>query len=722
MDKRPQAGFSPGPDTIRVSGINIEWQAELGTCTFEKLPVAMMWVDTTLAGLISGIQAMVGTERYLLALQSEGRKSVDADWQVISQFPDFRDGFKAIANIAAVAGWGIWSLISLDPDKKECGFRITNSWEGRYQKALGVRWGSGMLAGKMAGYCTKLFGTNCWADQVSFIADGDGYDEFTVRPSLRSVEKEIENLLATDEATRADMAVALKRLENEIAERRRAEEMVRQGEERYRTVVEITDTGYVVVGVHGQVLDANQEYVRLTGHARLEEIMGRSVLEWTAPSETEKNRKAIEWCLKEGHIRGLEIDYVDANGKMTPIEINAAVMGAGDSRRILTLCRDITDRKKAAGILQNMQRLESLGVLAGGIAHDFNNLLSGIFGHIQLAQSHSEPGTVAETHLSKALSVFSRARALTQQLLTFSKGGALVKKVVLLPELLRQVTQFALSGSNVTVYYHLQADLWNVDADEHQLSRAVENIIINACQAMPLGGAITITANNIERGSAVLPVLSGGPYIGVSFRDQGVGIPGDILPHIFDPFFTTKQQGSGLGLATSYSILRKHGGHIDVESVPGKGTMFTLYLPAFLDAPPAQASAPKDQNVKAGGTILLMDDEEVILDVGKSMLEGRGYKVTPVHDGREALEVYRQALAVGEPFDLVVLDITVPGGMGGKETMEELLKLNPYVIAVASSGYSEDPIIAEPRKFGFKGSIVKPYLMGELCEAIARMM
>ena len=204
---------------IRVSGIQMEWQPEKGACTFENLPVAMMWVDTTLAGLMSGVQNMVGTERFGLALQSEGRKSVEEDWQVISKFPDFSEGFKAIANIAAVAGWGRWELTSLDQEQRECRFRVENSWEGRYQRSLGVCWGSGMLAGKMAGYCSKLFGTNCWAEQTAFIAKGDACDEFVVRPSSRSIEKEIEGLLASDEATRADMAVALRKLETEMAER-----------------------------------------------------------------------------------------------------------------------------------------------------------------------------------------------------------------------------------------------------------------------------------------------------------------------------------------------------------------------------------------------------------------------------------------------------------------------------------------------------------------------
>ncbi len=217
-----------GANRIRVSAIDVQWDVDRGCCTFESLPVAMMWVDSTLAGLMSGVQAMVGTERYLLALQSEGRKSVEADWEVIASHPDFPAGFRAIANIAAVAGWGRWTLTSFDEPNRECRFRVTDSWEGRYQRALGVCWGSAMLAGKMAGYCSKLFNTNCWADQTAFLAGGDSHDEFIVRPSPRLIEREIENLLASDEATRADMAVALRKLEREVAERRRMEEEIRR--------------------------------------------------------------------------------------------------------------------------------------------------------------------------------------------------------------------------------------------------------------------------------------------------------------------------------------------------------------------------------------------------------------------------------------------------------------------------------------------------------------
>jgi PAS domain S-box-containing protein len=296
----------PKTDQIRVSGINIEWHSEKGICAFEKLPVAMMWVDTTLASVMSAVQAMVGTERFALALQSEGRKSVEADWQVISLFPDFIQGFKAIANIAAVAGWGHWELISLDIDQKECRFRVSDNWEGHYQKALGVCWGSGMLAGKLAGYGSKLFGTNCWTDQTSFIAKDEAYDEFIVRPSTRSIEKEIENLLETDIATGADMAVALQKLEKEIAERKRAEEALRDSEAIFRTQFEFGNIGIAITSTEKGWLRVNNRLCDMFGYSK-DELVRKTWAEMTFPEDLAPDLAQFERILS-GDIEAYELD------------------------------------------------------------------------------------------------------------------------------------------------------------------------------------------------------------------------------------------------------------------------------------------------------------------------------------------------------------------------------------------------------------------------------
>ncbi|MFX1508460.1 MAG: PAS domain S-box protein, partial [Promethearchaeota archaeon] len=257
---------------IQVSGINMIWKPAKGVCTFEGLPVAMMWIQSTLAGLMAGTQKMVGTKRFSLALQSEGRRSVEADWDVISQFDDFQEGFRAIANIAAVAGWGEWLLLSIDESNRECRFRVRNSWEGRYQKALGVCWGSAMLAGKFSGYCTKLFKTNCWSEQTTFIAKGDKYDEFICKPSKRSVEEEIETLLISNEATKADMAVALKRLHEEVNKRK-------ESEERYRTLITTTSEGIWVSDLNNITILVNPAMEKILGYSK-DELIGHSVKEF----------------------------------------------------------------------------------------------------------------------------------------------------------------------------------------------------------------------------------------------------------------------------------------------------------------------------------------------------------------------------------------------------------------------------------------------------------
>ncbi len=340
---------------IRISGIQVEWHPEQGTCTFEKLPVAMMWVDTTLAGLMSGVQAMVGTERFVLALQSEGRKSVEADWQVISKFPDFREGFKAIANIAAVAGWGNWEMTFLDQDQRECRFRVKDSWEGCYQKALGVCWGSGMLAGKMAGYCSKLFGTNCWAEQTAFIAKGDVYDEFVVKASLRSIEHEIESLLATDEATRADMAVALRKLEKEIAKRTRMEEALRQSEERYRTLVEEAFDGIFIRREEGTIIFANQRLHEMLGYHR-GELEGLAKWRIYHPDYREVTRdRALARFSGENPPHQYEIKLLRKDGSTFDGEIRARLTTLPDGRGIQVWIRDITDRKQAEKALQESE-------------------------------------------------------------------------------------------------------------------------------------------------------------------------------------------------------------------------------------------------------------------------------------------------------------------------------------------------------------------------------
>lgn len=349
LEKKVDSGL----EKVKVSDINIEWNINQGKCTFEDLPVAMMWIDTTLAGLMSGVQAMVGTKRFGLALQSEGRKSVEEDWRVISQFSDFRDGFKTIANIAAVAGWGEWELVSFNENEHQCTFRIKNSWEGRYQKSLGVNWGSGILAGKMAGYSSKLFKTNCWAEQTKFIAGGDEYDEFVVKPSNRSVEDEIENLLLTDEATRADMAVALEKLHKEVLERKQAVEALRESEERYRSLFKNNHSAMLLVDPeNANIVDANPAAICYYGWG-YEELTTKKITEINIHTK-EQVFQGMEKAKSEQR-RQFIFRHRLSSGDIRDVEVYSGPIKLHGQKLLYSIIHDITDRIRAEEALRESE-------------------------------------------------------------------------------------------------------------------------------------------------------------------------------------------------------------------------------------------------------------------------------------------------------------------------------------------------------------------------------
>ena len=752
---------------------------------------------------------------------------------------------------------------------------------------------------------------------------------------------------------------------DDLSEPQRAEEALRKSEERYRRLVETTDTGYVILDNKGTVLDANRVYVQLSGHDELDEILGRSVVEWTAGEEREKNAIAIAMCMKDGLVRNLEITYVDGTGKRTPVEINATVVETEGRVTILSLCRDISERKQAEEALreseerfsrlaqasfegvaihvrgrildanqamanlfgyelsefigmnlldltmpesreavrnkflagydkpyeaegrrkdgtsfvgeingkaityqgrtarvttirdiserkqaeaataeekerlavtlrsigdgvittnvrgavvimnrvaeeltgwtqieaegkpletvfnivnemtgepcenpvarvlstgriielanhallasregskrviadsgapitdrdgktigvvlvfrdmteeqktldaiQRAARLDSLGVLAGGIAHDFNNLLTGLFGYVELARSVSKDARAIE-YLEAALATMNRARALTLQLLTFAKGGAPAQKVTPLLPFIQEAVQFALSGANVSCRFSLGEDVWPCNIDKNQISQVIDNIVINAQQAMPNGGFIEISARNVYADEGEYPSLAKGRYVRVSIKDRGIGIPKDVMPRIFDPFYTTKTKGHGLGLATCYSIVSRHGGCIDVESEPSKGSTFHVYLPASTEAAVANASTTVRQ--MGSGRLIVVDDEEVVRNTVRRMVEELGYTVVCKRDGREAIDFYLQETKAGHRLAGMILDLTIRGGMGGKEAVAEIRKLDKELPVFVASGYADDPVMRNPVDYGFTGSIGKPFTIAELSELL----
>lgn len=382
---------------------------------------------------------------------------------------------------------------------------------------------------------------------------------------------------------------------------------------------------------------------------------------------------------------------------------------------MISTVQDFTEKRKLEAQVRQSQKIEAIGTLAGGIAHDFNNLLSIIMGNISYALSMCTEENELKESLSDVQEGAKQAQHLTYQLLTFAKGGEPIKKVHDIKQLLHESGLFVTRGAKSKCDFKLADNLWAVEVDSGQIHQVISNLVINADHAMPNGGIITIQAENVHVTHHLS--LPGGHYIKISIEDQGVGIPAEHMPNIFDPYFTTKQKGSGLGLATSYSIIKRHGGHLTAESEAGIGTVFTIYLPASLEK--AANTEHKEKFKHQGqGRILVMDDQEPILRIVEKMLNRMGYETKGVTDGIQAIELYREAYDAGSPFDLVILDLTVPGGMGGEKTATELLKIDPDVKTVVSSGYSNDQIMANYEDYGFCGVVPKPYTKEDLAELL----
>jgi len=381
--------------------------------------------------------------------------------------------------------------------------------------------------------------------------------------------------------------------------------------------------------------------------------------------------------------------------------------------------RDVTERVRIEEHLANVGKLESLGVLAAGIAHDFNNLLAGLFGYIDLARLQSPEGGAVRQRLLKALGVLNRARGLSGQLLTFTSGSAPVKTPTNVGNLVRDGARFALAGSNVTSNVSIPDDLWLCDLDPSQISQVVDNLLINARQAMLEGGRIDIRAENVSlKGD---PILTDGRYVRLMIQDQGAGVATEHRDRVFDPFFTTKSGGTGLGLATSHSIVKKHGGHIEFDSIEGKGTTFRVMLPAS-EAGDAELAAPAERTRPVRGRILVMDDEAILREVVVAALEELELRVEAVADGSSALAACRSAKESGDPYDLIILDLTIAGGIGGVETLERIRTFQPSVLAIATSGYTSDGVMAEPARFGFQAALAKPFLIDEVHKAVALLL
>lgn len=510
----------------------------------------------------------------------------------------------------------------------------------------------------------------------------------------------------------------------DITERIYAQEALQESQERYQGIYNATsDTIFIHDAATGAIIDVNQAMLDMYGYTK-EEALKLTVDNFSAgepPYTQNEADEKINAALLFG-LQTFEWKAKRKNGELFWVEVALKFTEFHGKRFIIAAVRDISDRKQVEEELIKIKKLESIGVLAGGIAHDFNNILAAILGNISLANLLLKPDEVkVHSLLQEAEKASLRAKGLTQQLLTFSKGGEPVKSLASISDVIMDSTEFILRGSDVKCEYSFPDDLWHAEIDRGQISQVIQNIILNSSQAMPEGGIITIHCENyVYNGTLTLPIAAG-DYIKVSLVDRGVGIPRDLLDKIYDPYFTTKHEGNGLGLAVTHSIIIQHKGHIAADSKQGQGTTVTIYLPAFKQK---KLKEQKEEPLPVGGKakILFMDDDKMVRTMANEMLSHYGYEVFLAQDGQEAITLYRESLKDGAHIDLVIMDLTVPGGMGGKEAIKEIIAANPQVKAIVSSGYSNNPIMANYGEYGFSAAVSKPYRQEELIKVINRII
>jgi two-component system cell cycle sensor histidine kinase/response regulator CckA len=515
--------------------------------------------------------------------------------------------------------------------------------------------------------------------------------------------------------------VCLQAIVRDITERKKTVNALRSSEARFRSIIEHATEGILVADAETrQIRYANPQFCRMLGYSE-QELIGLDATDLTIEEETSESVAGFKAHVK-GQAHSTQRTFRRKNGSPLRMNINSAQMELDGRSALLGFFADVTAQQLLEEERLKNQKIESLGTLAGGIAHDFNNLLQGVFGYISMAKLTHDQKEKSLAMLEQAEKALHQSVSLTSQLLTFSKGGKPLKKVISLQPVIEDAVKFALSGSRAIFGLSIADDLRHVEADAGQIGQVIQNIVLNADQAMPLGGRIDLSARNVSAASvAGLPQGLQGELVEISVRDQGLGIPPEHVARIFDPYFTTKEKGSGLGLATSYSIIRNHGGAILVTSELGKGSLFTIYLPA------SSAAQELVTEYRAGTAsqkcrILVMDDDAVVRDVAVALLTELGHEVEIAEHGEAAIEKYRKAMGSGKPFDLVILDLTVRGGMGGSETIQKLQAIHPNVKAIVSSGYSDDTALSSYREQGFRAFMKKPYTMQELKDTLDALL
>jgi len=529
--------------------------------------------------------------------------------------------------------------------------------------------------------------------------------------SIKALKSENGNFLGTEGVIR------------DITDRKKAEDALRESEERFRQIYEHMSVGIAKVSLTFKIESANEAYCQMLGYTE-EELVGKHLKDFTA-SETLKENLLKQSQLATGEIDHFRMEkkFIHKNESIIDGLLDANLVRDANGKPLYFLgsVLDITERNRLEKQVQQAQKMEAIGTLAGGIAHDFNNILNVFTGNISYALSCLKKDDDLFEVLSDVMHGTKQAENLTHQLLTFAKGGKPVKKICNINSILENASRFVTSGAKSKCEFKLASDLWTVEVDSGQFNQVISNLVINADQSMPDGGIINISSENIVIEPENDLPLSPGQYIKICIEDQGTGIKEEHISSIYDPYFTTKKNGNGLGLTTSYSIINKHHGHIFVSSEYGLGTVFKVILPAFkLNC--MEPTVIQDAKHEGDGKILVMDDQEPILRMVARMLKRMGYEVDLASDGDQAIQIYKQAYQSQKPFDLVILDLTIPGGMGGAETMVELLKIDPQVKAIVSSGYSTDPIMAHYKDYGFCAVVPKPYTKNELSDVLNKIL
>jgi PAS domain S-box-containing protein len=495
---------------------------------------------------------------------------------------------------------------------------------------------------------------------------------------------------------------------------------LREREARYRTVVESAQDYIFMIDAAGCVIEVNEIGARMLGRSAAE-IRGRHLDALFPPEIAEFQLASVAQVFETGEPLNREAMTRFPDGeRLLDTWLIPFFSEAGAVKAVIGTSRDITQRRRHEDEMHRVAKLESTGVLAGGIAHDFNNILTVALGNISLARRRTAGDAMLTHQLDQAADALQRARSLTTQLLTFSKGGAPIKQLTASRALIEESATFALSGSASRAELAIPEELWPIEVDAGQISQVIQNLVLNADQAMPDGGTVRIAAANLEVDAGAPLPLKPGRYVRISVADDGVGIPAEIRERVFDPYFTTKEHGTGLGLSTTHSIVRRHGGHISLDSRAGAGSTFHVHLPARAEAIPELPDSDQPQSPLTG-RVLVMDDDPLIRELALQLLGELGFEANLASNGDEAAATYRELSARGQRPDAVIMDLTVGGGVGGRQGTELIKEFDPDAWVIVSSGYSNDPVMSDFRRHGFSDVLTKPYGIEQLRRVLARL-